>query len=49
MKMRQIPKIQCVDLSYCVKQNTMSKFGFDIHLFNFLLLTCCSRIMLHSV
>ena len=33
---------------YCEKQNTVPTLVFNIHLFNFLLLTCCSRIMLWS-
>jgi hypothetical protein len=34
---------------YCVKQNTVSTLAFKLDLFNFPLLTCCSRIMLCSV
>ena len=30
---------------YCLKQNTVSTFTFNIHLFNFALSTCCGHIM----
>ena len=34
---------------YCVKLNTVSTLVFNIHLFNFHLSTCCSRIMIHPL
>jgi hypothetical protein len=33
---------------YCIQQSTVSKLVFNIHLFNFPLSTCCSRIVLRS-
>jgi hypothetical protein len=34
---------------YCVQQFTVSTLVFNIHLFNFHLSTCCSRIMIHPL